>query len=134
MKIFMENWRRFLAESKEGIVDKIKEIKFNSASALKVFRDEGMLAEAEREKLDYEVSLAKNPDEEVVEAFYDSLYGGKRAGFLSPYSHDELRMMDLYKLEGHDAGFAIKDGDDIGPRPRVHDKGQGGGRQKTRPF
>jgi hypothetical protein len=113
MKIFMENWRRFLAESKEDIVDKIKEIKFNSASALKVFRDEGTLAEAERKELDYEVSLAENPDEEAVEAFYDSLYGGKRAGFLSPYSHDELRMMDLYKLKGHNAGFAIKDGDDI---------------------
>jgi hypothetical protein len=113
MKIFMENWRRFLAESKEDVIDKIEEIRFNSAMALSVFRDEGALTEAEEEELDYEVSLAENPDEEIVKAFYDSLYGGQRAGFLSPYSHDELRMMDLYKLKGHNAGFAIKDGDDI---------------------
>ena len=113
MKIFMENWRRFLAESKEDIVDKIEEIKFNSIMALKVFRDEGTLTEAEEQALDYDVSLAENPDEEIIKAFYDSLYRGDRAGYLSPYSLDELRMMDLYKLKEQNAGFAIKDGDDI---------------------
>ena len=113
MKIIIESWRKFLAESKEDVVDKIKEVKFNSTLALSVFRDEGALTEAEVGTLEYEVSLAENPNEEVVMGFYESLYAGGRTGFLSPYSTDELRMMDLYKLKGRNAGFAIKDGDDI---------------------
>ena len=43
----------------------------------------------------------------------DSLYGGKRSGFLTYYSEADLRVMDLYLIKGNDAGFAIKDGDDI---------------------
>ena len=113
MKVLIESWRKFLAESKEDVTDKIKEIKFNSTTALSVFRDETSLTEAEEGALEFETSLAESPNEEVVKAFYESLYSGGRAGFLSPYSHEELRMMDLYKLRGYDAGFAIKDGDDI---------------------
>jgi hypothetical protein len=113
MKILIESWRKFLAESKEDMSDKIKEVKFNSTLALSVFRDEGTLTEVEAGALEYEMSLAENPDEEVVKGFQESLYSGGRTGFLSPYSFDELRMMDLYKLRGRNAGFAIKDGDDI---------------------
>ena len=113
MKLLFENWRRYLTESKKDVADKIKEVKFNSALALSVFRDKGTLTEAEANTLEFETSLAENPNEEVVKGFYISLYGGPRAGFLTYYSLDELRMMDLHKLKGHNAGFAIKDGDDI---------------------
>ena len=34
-------------------------------------------------------------------------------GFLTPYSMEDLAGMDLYVLGDHNAGFAIKDGDDI---------------------
>jgi len=114
MEKLIESWRKFLAESKEEVIaDKIKEVKFNSILALSVFRDEGALTEAPTTALEYEISLAETPNEEVVKGFHESLYSGGRTGFLSPYSFDELRVMDLYKLRGHNAGFAIKDGDDI---------------------
>ena len=103
-----------LTEADESnVTRRIEEIKFNSMSALSVFRDEGVLSEGESRDFEYEASLAENPNEEVVEKFHKSLYSGKRSGYLSYYSIDELRMMDLYKLKDHDAGFAIKDGDDI---------------------
>ena len=113
MKLLFENWRRFLTEDVDGITKKIHEVKFNSTLALSVFRDQGNLTEAETRAFDYEFSLAENPDDNIVQRFYDSLYAGKRSGFLSPYFHNELRMMDLYLLKGQNAGFAIKDGDDI---------------------
>jgi len=113
MQKLFENWRRFLTEKPDEIANKIKEIKFNSASALSVFRDNGTLAEEETKIFDYEISLAENPDDTLVQRFDESLYSGKKTGFLSPYSPNELRMMDLYLLRGHNAGFAIKDGDDI---------------------
>mgnify|MGYP003148129910 CR=1 FL=1 len=113
MKLLLEKWRKYLAESKAEISGKLSEVAFNTMSAMSVFRDEGNLSEAEAEDLKYLVSNAANPDPEMVNRFYDSLYGGKRSGFLSGYSHDELARMDLYLLDGHNAGFAIKDGDDI---------------------
>ena len=76
-------------DNKSKEVDKIKEVKFNSTLALAVFRDEGALTEAEAGTLEYEMSLAENPDEEVVRGFQESLYGGGRTGFLSPYSFDK---------------------------------------------
>tara|TARA_R110000824_G_scaffold70719_7_gene181278 strand:- start:1833 stop:2567 length:735 start_codon:yes stop_codon:yes gene_type:complete len=113
MKLLFENWRKYLSESKAEINNELSEIAFNTMSAMSVFRDDGNLSEAEAADLQYLVSNAANPDPEVVDRFYDSLYGGKRSGFLSNYSRDEIARMDLYLLDGHNAGFAIKDGDDI---------------------
>jgi len=114
MKLLLENWRRYLSESQEDVESMIQEIKFNSTLALSVFRDDSSLLEIDGERaFEYEVSLAENPNHDVVQKFNDSLYGGERIGFLSPYSIDKLRMMDLHKIKGHNAGFAIKDGDDI---------------------
>ena len=113
MKLLLDNWRKYLSESKAEINNELSEIAFNTMSAMSVFRDDGNLSEAEAADLQYLASNAANPDAEVVDRFYDSLYGGKRAGFLSAYSRDELARMDLYLLDGHNAGFAIKDGDDI---------------------
>ena len=113
MKSLFEGWRRYLIESEVKISDKLSETAFNSMSAMSVFAEEGVLSEEETEQLEYEESLAENPVTDVVARFRDSLYAGERSGFLSYYSPEELTRMDLYLLKGHNAGFAIKDGDDI---------------------
>ena len=113
MKLLFENWRRYLTESEVKVSDKLSETAFNSMSAMSVFAEEGVLSEEEVGQLEYEVSPAENPASDVVSRFRDSLYSGKRSGFLSYYSPEELTRMDLYLLKGHNAGFAIKEGDDI---------------------
>jgi hypothetical protein len=113
VKLLFENWRRDLTESEVKVSDKLSETAFNSMSAMSVFAEEGMLSEEETDQLEYEVSLAENPVSDVISKFRDSLYSGKRPGFLSYYSPEELTRMDLYLLKGHNAGFAIKEGDDI---------------------
>jgi hypothetical protein len=113
VKLLFENWRRYLAESEVKVSDKLSETAFNSMSAMSVFAEEGILSEEEANQLEYEVSPAENPVSDVISKFRDSLYSGKRSGFLSYYSPEELTRMDLYLLKGHNAGFAIKEGDDI---------------------
>jgi len=113
MQQLFENWRRYLVEAKAEISDELTEIAVNSMLAMSVFRDEKSLNEVEAEQLKYLVSRAENPDPEVIEKFSESLYAGERSGFLTFYSSEQLARMDLYLLDGHDAGFAIKDGDDI---------------------
>jgi hypothetical protein len=113
MKLLLENWRIYLKENKAGVDPRMTEIAFNSMLAMSVFKDEETVSEAAVEGLNYVVSEASNPKPWIVQAFYDSLFAGGRTGFLSPYSIDNLAAMDLYLLDGHSAGFAIKDGDDI---------------------
>ena len=91
----------------------INEIKMNSLSALDFFMKDGVNISEAVDTHEYEISKRANPDEQTIEAFYESLNSGQRAGFLSPYNIDEFSGMDLYKLKGHNAGFAIKDGNDI---------------------
>jgi hypothetical protein len=112
MQKLFENWRKYITESKARVSARLSRTAYNTMSAMSVFNDEGILSEVEGQ-LDYEISLAENPVEEVVSKFNDSLYRGDRSGFLSYYSPQELARMDLYLLKGHNAGFAIKDGDDI---------------------
>ena len=112
MQKLFENWRKYITESEARVSARLSRTAYNTMSAMSVFGDEEVLSEAE-EQLEYEISLAENPVPEVVEKFNASLYGGKRSGFLSYYSPQELARMDLYILKGHNAGFAIKDGDDI---------------------
>ena len=112
MQKLFENWRRFLVETEAKVSDKLSRTAYNTMHAMSVFGDEGILSEIEGQ-FEYEVSLAENPVPEIVERFNTSLYKGKRSGFLSYYSLQELARMDLYLLKDHNAGFAIKDGDDI---------------------
>ena len=111
-KLF-ESWRSYLTESEAEISNELTEIAINSMLALSVFQDKENLNEEAAGGLNYIVSRSENPSAEVVEKFAESLYHGKRSGFLTFYSVDELGRMDLYLLEGHNAGFAIKGGDDI---------------------
>ena len=112
MQKLFENWRKYIAESEARVSTRLSRTAYNTMSAMSVFGDEEVLSEVEGQ-FEYEVSLAENPVPEIVERFNTSLYGGKRSGFLSYYSPQELARMDLYLLKGHNAGFAIKDGDDI---------------------
>jgi len=113
MQNLFESWRKYIVESKAEVSDELTEVAVNSMLALSVFKDDGNLNEAEAGQLAYLVSKADNPNLQIVNRFAESLYAGKRSGFLSHYSSDELSRMDLYLLDGHNAGFAIKDGDDI---------------------
>lgn len=113
----LEEKTRFpLLESPQGndtlSPEELNKISFNTLTAQSVFSDEAVLEE-QTGGYQYEVSLSSSPDEQVVQRFMDSLYAGKREAFLSAYSMDELKKMDLYLIEGENAGFAIKDGDDI---------------------
>jgi hypothetical protein len=113
MKNIYEGWRSFLNESSAKVDGKLTETAYNTMSAMSVFSDGLTMSEADVGKLEYEISLSENPVEQTIDRFHSSLYAGKRSGFLSFYSREELTKMDLYVLVGHNAGFAIKDGDDI---------------------
>jgi len=110
MKLLLENWRKFINESKAEVSSELTEIAMNTMLAMSVFEDEReSLSEAEVVPLSY----LSSPSFEVIQKFSDSLYSGQRSGFLTYYSPEELTRMDLYILEDYNAGFAIKDGDDI---------------------
>ncbi len=111
MKKIIHSWRQFLTEDMQ-VKSIFTETALNTMSAETVFADGGTIEEGHG-AFSYEINLASDPNSDVVHRFYDSLYSGKRAGFLSPYSVEQLSHMDLYLIEGHNAGFAIKDGDDI---------------------
>lgn len=114
MKRLIENWKRFIKEEEQASPNKVDEVSFNTMSAKSVFEDEGEINEFQQEQdYTYEVHTKQEPNPNVVERFAKSLYAGKRSGFLSYYSNEELAKMDLYLIEGENAGFAIKDGDDI---------------------
>lgn len=109
MKKIFENWKTFLKE--ENINKAMDEASFNTQTAMSVFADESINEQVG--KFEYEYSLSSQPNPEVVKRFANSLYSGKRSGFLSYYDENELAAMDLYLIKGENAGFAIKDGDDI---------------------
>ena len=113
MKKILNEWRRFLAEqNKQGIKkDKFTETAANSISAMSVFGD-GVLGE-NTTKLEFESSLESEKKEEFIDRFQKSLYSGERSSFLSYYSREELSKMNLVLVIGHNAGFALKGGDDI---------------------
>lgn len=114
MKRLIENWKRFIKEEEQASPSKVDEVSFNTMSAKSVFEDEGEINELQQgQDYTYEVHTKQEPNPNVVERFAKSLYAGKRSGFLSYYSNEELAKMDLYLIEGENAGFAIKDGDDI---------------------
>ena len=109
-KIF-ENWKKFLVEAPSDSGQVMDEASFNTLTAMTVFSDESI--NEQEGKFKYEFSLRSSPNSDVVGRFAESLYAGKRSAFLSYYSEGELAAMDLYLLVGQNAGFAIKDGNDI---------------------
>ena len=117
IKLILENWQKFLKENKNASEnqDKVKEVLFNTLSAQAAFEDSPTLSEAEEKSsnLEFESSLAESPDMNIVKRFVNSLYSGKRSGFLSYYTEDELKEMNLFLVKGHDAGFAVKTDGDI---------------------
>ena len=90
----------------------MKKAHFNTLLAMDVFDDDATLSES-NEHLMYQKHSPEEPNEEVVKAFETSLYSGERSGFLTYYQEDELAKMKLFLIKGYQAGFAIKDGDDI---------------------
>tara|TARA_R100001440_G_scaffold6147_4_gene12822 strand:+ start:10456 stop:11283 length:828 start_codon:yes stop_codon:yes gene_type:complete len=104
----------FEQESKLGTSDMASEVAFNTMTAATVFGDGSLNEDLEDiSGYEFETSAPGNTDEEVIDRFYESLYSGKRSGYLTYYSRDELAQMHLYLLKGHKAGFALKDGNDI---------------------
>ena len=92
------------------------EVAFNSMMAMSVFMD-GSLDEATIEEAapqyPLEFSLPSNPNPAVIKRFVESLYSGNRSAYLSYYKESELAKMHLYLIKGYNAGFALKDGNDI---------------------
>lgn len=92
--------------------DKMAEVAFNTMLAIDFFKNEGAITE-NIANLQYDISKGSSPNLPIVQRFRESLYSGKRSPFLTYYEVEDLAKMDLYILKGYNAGFAIKDGDDI---------------------
>jgi len=101
-----------LFEQQSASGGEFTEVAYNTMLASSVFADES-LAEEQQGAYELEFSLPSSPNPEVVKRFTESLYSGKRSGFLSYYSEEELAKMHLYLIKGHNAGFALKGGNDI---------------------
>ena len=92
----------------------LEEVTFNSLSAIDFFLKDGERSSLEEQgEVTFRISRASEPAEEIVQDFFDSLYGGKRSGFLTYYSNEDLASMNLFLVDGHNAGFAIKTDGDI---------------------
>lgn len=124
MKEIIESWNRFIKKVKNNSEKKLSsheeqatESIANTLSAQSAFKDDIIsLSEGEEilnADIEYEKSDALNPNEEIVERFFVSLNSGKRSGFLSYYSKEDLKEMNLFLIKGHNAGFAIKKDGDI---------------------
>jgi len=59
------------------------------------------------------VAINKGDFEKEPQKFYDSFNKSKRIEFLTPYTVDDMRDFDCYKLRGYNIGFAIKNNGDI---------------------
>ncbi len=92
------------------------EVAFNTMMAMSAFGDgaldEALIGEAPQQH-PLETSHPSNPNQGVIKRFMESLYSGKRLGFLTYYEESDLAKMHLFLIKGENAGFAIKDGDDI---------------------
>jgi len=55
----------------------------------------------------------KNDFDKDAQSFYDSYNKSKRITYLTPYSVDDIRTFNTYKLRGYNIGFAIKNNGDI---------------------
>lgn len=105
--------RVFEQESRKSVPDeKLQKAAFNSMMAASVFAD-GSLEEDAKASYELDVHTPSSPNPEVVERFFVSLYAGKRSGFLTYYQKEELADMHLYIIKGHNAGYALKGGNDI---------------------
>tara|TARA_B100000287_G_scaffold416059_1_gene450311 strand:+ start:238 stop:1035 length:798 start_codon:yes stop_codon:yes gene_type:complete len=106
--------RRVFEQESESGTGEFTEVAFNSMMAASVFMD-GSLDEDQDHPVAYELesSLPSERNPEVIERFYVSLYAGARSGFLTYYTKEELADMHLYLIKGHNAGFALKGGNDI---------------------
>lgn len=58
-------------------------------------------------------SILKDDFVDNVEDFYKSYNISKRIAYLTPYTIDELKSFNLYKLNGFNIGFAIKQNGEI---------------------
>ena len=101
-----------LFEQQSASNGEFTEVAYNTMLASSVFADEN-LNEEQQGEYELEFSIPSNPNPEVIDRFTESLYSGKRSGFLSYYSKQELEKMHLYLIKGHNAGFALKGGNDI---------------------
>jgi hypothetical protein len=99
-------------DSKIATPEIMKKAEFNTIAAMGLIDDKMPLNE-QNSALEYEVHNPENPNPAIVQNFKNSLYSGKRSGFLTYYKEEDLAEMKLFMVKGHKAGFAIKDGDDI---------------------
>ena len=104
-----------LFEEQSASGGEFTEVAFNTMMAMSVFMDgsldESTLEESQQHQLEF--SLPNNPNPQVIKRFMESLYSGSRSGFLTYYKENDLASMHLYLIKGHNAGFALKDGNDI---------------------
>ena len=92
----------------------LEEVTFNSIVAIDFFSKDGETSSLEEQgEISFRASSPSEVDPQVLEDFFNSLYGGERSGFLTYYSKDELAAMNLFLVDGHNAGFAIKTDGDI---------------------
>jgi hypothetical protein len=106
--------RLFEVESQSG--GEFTEVAFNSMTAMSAFMD-GSLDESSLEEsaaqYPLEFSLPNNPNPAVITRYVESLHSGTRSAYLTYYKEPELAKMHLYLIKGHNAGFALKGGNDI---------------------
>ena len=65
------------------------------------------------DKNDIIESISRGKWKTTADQFLDSVNSSKRVEFLTPYSVEELSEFRLFKLEGYNIGFALKEDGDI---------------------
>ena len=120
MKKILNEWKRYLNEGQQaGSIQNQEQadvIASETKSAEAALLDSA-IEEQQQGEIEF-VSNVQSPDpRQFAESFYESYNLSSRKGFLTPYSVEDFMKMKLFMVKStqgiENAGFAIKDGDDI---------------------
>lgn len=123
MKKILKEWKRFLIEEQINSVDSQHQanmVASETKMAEDALLDTAMLEEQPATQIQFVSNvdiIDKDAQQDFAKAFYKSYNLSNKKGFLTPYSIEEFVKMKLFMVKTaqgtQNAGFAIKDGNDI---------------------
>lgn len=120
MKKILNEWNKFLKEEQASSFVKDQQQANEVASETKIAESallDSSISEQQASPIEFVSNIGSENSEQFAKRFYESYNLSEKKGFLTPYSIEEFSKMKLFLIKDgekiQNAGFAIKDGDDI---------------------
>jgi len=120
MKEILNEWNRFLKEDQSSGFIETQQQADMIASETRIAEDallDSSIAEQQTTSIQFVSNINSENPQEFAKKFYQSYNLSTKKGFLTPYSVEDFFKMKLFLIKNgenvENAGFAIKDGDDI---------------------